>query len=126
MTRLEHNSGQLTCAGQSAHTGRFGSRVCREIDSILEEQNDPPTIANVAARLSENVRTLQRRLGEEELVFRDLVASCRRRAALEALEEGSLPIATIAANLGYSHPAHFSRAFRAWTGQSPSSFQKRK
>ena len=100
-----------------------GLLAIREIDAILTSGNAAPTIANVAARLSMNVRTLQRCLADEELVFRDLLRERRRQHAIEALTAGALSIAAIARQLGYSDSAHFARAFRTWTGRSPSAYQ---
>jgi len=96
----------------------------REIDAILANASEAPTLANVAARLSLNVRTLQRCLGDEGLVFRDLLGECRHRHATDALSAGHLSIAAIARQLGYSDSAHFARAFRAWTGHTPSDYQQ--
>jgi AraC-like DNA-binding protein len=98
--------------------------VSREIDTFLARTRGVPTIADVAERLSTHVRTLQRRLADEQLIFRDLLSECRRRRAVEALLAGELSVAAIAAHLGYSDPAHFARAFRAWTGHTPSSYRR--
>ena len=102
----------------------IGSLVSCEIDSFLASGCGVPTIAHVAERLSLHVRTLQRRLADEQLVFRELLGECRRRRAMEALSSGQLSIAAIAARLGYSDAAHFARAFRTWTGRTPSSYRK--
>jgi AraC-like DNA-binding protein len=110
---------------QAAETGHLASQVCRQIEAILAEGGDAPTLANVAGRMSINLRTLQRRLADDNRTFRDLLAQSRCRYAVEALGVGRLSIAAIAARLGYSDPAHFARAFRAWTGDCPSSYQKR-
>lgn len=96
----------------------------REIDALLASGREAPTIANVAERLSMNVRTLQRCLGDEGRVFRDLLGECRLRHAARALTAGRLSIAAIAKQLGYSDSAHFARAFRAWTGLTPSGYQQ--
>jgi AraC family transcriptional regulator, transcriptional activator of pobA len=42
------------------------------------------------------------------------------------LSRTSLPLKTIAARLGFAEPGHFSRAFRAHTGQTPSSYRSAK
>ena len=70
-----------------------------------------------------NVRTLQRCLADEEQVFRDLLSECRQRHAVEALTTGTLSIAAIARQLGYSDPAHFTRAFKRWTRCTPRQFR---
>ena len=102
----------------------IGLLVSCEIDDFLAGGSGVPMIADIAGRLSMNVRTLQRRLAEEQLVFRSLLGECRRRQAIEALSAGRLSIAAIAARLGYSDPAHFARAFRAWTGRTPSGYRR--
>ena len=91
---------------------------------MLSSGSEAPTIANVAARLSLNVRTLQRCLGDEGLVFRELLGECRRRHAVYALAAGRLSVAAIAKQLGYSDSAHFARAFRAWTSLTPSGYRR--
>lgn len=91
---------------------------------MLASGSEAPTIANVATRLSMNVRTLQRCLGDEGLIFRALLGECRRRHATAALAAGRLSISAIARQLGYSDSAHFARAFRGWTGRTPSDYQK--
>jgi len=75
-----------------------------------------PTIESVAAALSMNIRTLQRRLKESDVSFRNLLDECRARRAIRYLEDGELTVTQISTMLGYSEPAHFCRAFRRWTG----------
>jgi AraC-like DNA-binding protein len=111
-------------SGKSPAPSAIGLLVSCEIDTFMANGCGVPTIALVAERLSMHVRTLQRRLAEEQLAFRDVLGECRRRQAVAALSAGHLPIAEIAAQLGYSDPAHFARAFRAWTGRTPSSYRK--
>lgn len=49
----------------------------------------------------------------------------RRDAATRALSRGNRSIEDIAAELGYAEPRSFTRAFRAWTGASPSEYRRR-
>lgn len=81
-----------------------------------------PSLAAVAARLSINVRTLQRRLAESGTSFRLLLDDCRRQRAEEALRQGELSVTEVSRQLGYSDPAHFVRAFRRWNGYPPTRF----
>jgi len=112
-----------TC-GRPVREPDIERRVTREIDAILSTASELPTLENVAARLALNVRTMQRRLGKRQLTFRGLLDECRRRRAVAELERARLPIAAVANRLGYSDPAHFARAFRRWTGRSPSDYRK--
>ncbi len=84
--------------------------------ALLERR---PTIDYVRRRLALSARSLQRRLAEEGDSFEGI----RRRVVLAKAETllaaRETPITQIAYELGYSDAAHFSRAFAAWTGESP-------
>jgi AraC-like DNA-binding protein len=71
-----------------------------------------------------SVRTLQRRLGEEGLTYTHLVEKIRFEQAVSWLQEPRIKLIDIAIELGYSDPAHFSRAFKRWTGVSPRDFRR--
>jgi AraC-like DNA-binding protein len=77
-----------------------------------------------AERLGLGPRTLQRQLAEHGLQFRDLVTQVRVERARELLAERDLSITDVAAELGYSAPAHFARAFRRETGLSPRHYRR--
>ena len=68
-------------------------------------------------------RTLQRRLHSAGLTYGHLVAEARRASAERLLAEPERTIADVGRTLGYSDPAHFTRAFQRWTGLSPRAFR---
>jgi AraC-like DNA-binding protein len=70
-------------------------------------------------------RRLQRALDREGLSFREITRSTRVQTAKELVTQTSLPISTIAAQLGYSAKGHFSRAFRRDVGCTPSEYRDR-
>lgn len=72
-----------------------------------------------ARRMGMSGRTLQRRLGEEGVTFRQLVRSTRERLALHYLKNTSIPYTEIAFLLGFDEASSFFRAFRTWTGRTP-------
>ena len=73
----------------------------------------------IARRLGVGARTLQRRLNEQQLVYRDLVDEVRRVEAVELVRSTDLSIFEISDRLGYSEAKAFRRAFRRWTGAAP-------
>jgi AraC-like DNA-binding protein len=73
-----------------------------------------------ARELGVSARTLHRRLRVEGSSFRAVKDALRRSLALAHLEKTRKSIAEIAAELGYSEPSAFFRAFQAWTGEAPS------
>jgi AraC-like DNA-binding protein len=58
------------------------------------------------------------------VTFEELVDEYRRDRACRLLTRADHSILEIAYSLGYSDPAHFTRAFKRWTGGSPRSYRK--
>lgn len=84
------------------------------------------SLARVAKELGLSARSLQRRLAEEGIGFRELINGQRRQIAESLLLRGGRGrITGIALTAGYSDAAVLSRAFRGWTGESPREFVKR-
>jgi AraC-like DNA-binding protein len=77
----------------------------------------------VARQLSMGPRTLQRLLKAEGTTFREVKARFLQDRALELLAESDLSVEAISAFLGYTEPNSFRRAFKAWTGISPTEFR---
>jgi len=55
--------------------------------------------------------------------YQGLLEEARRRDALVLLEKPNIEIQKIAELLGYNNPANFTRAFKEWTGRTPSQFR---
>ena len=87
---------------------------------LLEKQC---TVESVARALHVSTRTLQRRLGEEGVAFRDVLRECKLDTAVRCLQAGLSPD-DAAERAGFSSRRAFDRAFREWTGVSPASFAK--
>ncbi|MEJ8574265.1 AraC family transcriptional regulator [Microbaculum marinum] len=81
------------------------------------------TVDSVARTLDLSVRSLQRELHRCGASFRDITSTVRTRRAAELLRETDVSITQISADLGYSAPAHFARAFRKVTGRSPRDYR---
>jgi AraC-like DNA-binding protein len=82
-----------------------------------------PTRERVASRLNISARTLQRRLNDWGVTFEELVDEYRRDRALRLLMRDDHSVLEIAYSLGYSDPAHFTRAFKRWQGVSPRTYR---
>lgn len=67
-------------------------------------------------------RTLQRKLCERGTSYRALRDDLRREAALALLREGNSTCDAVATALGFSEASAFNRAFKRWTGKTPSEF----
>lgn len=84
-----------------------------------------PDLDSVAARCCMSARSLKRKLAEHGVSFSELAAELRRDEACLLLAEGRLSIEQIAGRLGYRDPANFTRAFKAWTEQTPRQYRDR-
>ncbi|WP_394841058.1 AraC family transcriptional regulator [Pendulispora brunnea] len=78
--------------------------------------------ANLARELSLSVRSLQRRLQESGSSYRTLVEDARHEEAIRMLSSTEYSLAEIAHALGFREHASFTKAFRRWTGLSPSAW----
>lgn len=83
-----------------------------------------PRIDWVAAKLGLTRRTLQRRLSAHGTTFAALVESLLRNSAQDLLANTAEPVTAVALKLGYADMAHFTRAFRRWTGMAPSAYRR--
>ncbi len=91
------------------------------VANIIERRlvHQTPDLDGTAAVLGIGPRTLQRRLDEHGLSFRDLVLRCRMRRARELLAEPDITVKQVALEVAYSSTPHFTRAFKTFYGTSP-------
>ncbi len=80
---------------------------------------------SVASTLAMSIPTLRRRLEEEGTTFSDLVDSIRQDLAEQLLRDPRRTVSEIAFLLGFSHAPAFHKAFRRWTGSTPSEHRAR-
>jgi AraC-like DNA-binding protein len=81
------------------------------------------SIEEIAAKLGMSVRTLRRRLKDSGTSFKDLLAETRRELGERYIKDSSMSLTEVAFMLGFSDSSSFSRAYRKWTGQSPSNYR---
>jgi AraC-like DNA-binding protein len=80
-------------------------------------------VVPLARALGMSNRTLARRLAKEGFTPADLVEELRRQLACKYLAERAVPLGQITYLLGYSDLSAFTRAFRRWTGRTPSEWR---
>ncbi|HHJ15622.1 MAG TPA: AraC family transcriptional regulator [Gammaproteobacteria bacterium] len=91
---------------------------------IIEQLPDRmPRQEDIADTLHVSLRSLQRRLREEETSFKNLMEDTRKTLAMQYLRESHRSIGEVTYLLGFSEPSNFTRAFRRWTGKSPAAFR---
>ncbi len=84
-----------------------------------------PDPGMLATRLKLSLRTLRRKLQQLGSGYKILLEQARHRDALELLGNPALEIQQVAELLGYDVPANFTRAFKQWTGETPSQYRQR-
>ncbi|MGF9761231.1 AraC family transcriptional regulator [Microvirga sp. 0TCS3.31] len=77
----------------------------------------------MAHLLSMHRRTLSRHLKDSGMGYRALTNEIRFEIARQLLEDTDVPLSQIAAALAYSEASAFTRAFRRWSGETPSTWR---
>jgi AraC-like DNA-binding protein len=96
----------------------------RELGSLLEQGD--ASVDALAARVGRKPRALRAELDEAGTSFKQLLAGYRERLSRRLLARTQEPIDQILYLTGFSEPAAFTRAFKRWTGETPSAYRKRK
>jgi len=93
--------------------------------SLLEKLPSGEVSENdMAKRLHMSRRTLQRKLTERETTYQKLVDDTRRDLALRFIKDPRRSLGDITFELGFSQQSALTRAFRRWTGKSPSDWRQ--
>lgn len=82
-----------------------------------------PSQEEVAELLNMSARTLQRKLGDGGTTYKEILDETRRVLALAYLSAPRHSVSDVTYLLGFSAGSSFTRAFRRWTGQSPSDWR---
>lgn len=106
-----------------------GGTITAKTRAVLEQTLSQPatlqpvTIQDLASALHMSVRTLNRRLAEEGTHFQQVKDGLRRDIAVHRLTHSNTPVAALAFDLGFSDATGFCRAFKQWTGSSPTDYR---
>jgi len=97
------------------------SQVEKQI--LPEMQGGAISMDKIASALGMSRQTLYRRLQDEGVTFAEVHDDLRHRMARDFLTARKISISETAYLLGFSEASSFVRAFKRWTGQSPSAFR---
>lgn len=99
--------------------GRVRAHLLRKLPSEL------PTLEATARALGTSARSLQRALRAEGTTYQAALDEARRDLAVAHLGQAHRTVSEIAFLLGFTEVGAFTRAFRRWTGESPSAYRHR-
>ncbi|WP_286150220.1 AraC family transcriptional regulator [Mycobacterium sp. ST-F2] len=119
--KLAEQQCRLLLEQREARTGRAG--LVRDL--LLADPANPPSLAQVADRLSCSTRTLRRQLEAEGTSFRKLLDEVRHHLGTELLQSG-MTVEQVSNRLGYTDVSNFSHAFHRWNGSSPRAYLARR
>lgn len=95
--------------------------IVRMVGEIIAEAipSGQHRLEQIAAKLKQSPRTLQRKLAAASTSFSDVLDEVRRERAETFLRDGKLSMVEIALLLGFEEQSSFNHAFRRWFGVSP-------
>jgi AraC-like DNA-binding protein len=115
---------QAQITNENAETaGSFSDRVRHKIQASVPQGQAGE--AAIARSFGMDPSSLRRRLAREGTSFRTIVQDIRYEAAKLLIRESDLTLAEIAIALGYAEISVFTRAFRRWSGVTPSEWRGR-
>lgn len=95
---------------------RLRARIERNLVSM-------PEFHEVARQLGFHPQTLRRRLALEGTTYKELKDEVRRSAALYYVQRPGMSLEDVAYRIGFSEASAFIRAFRRWTGTTPTEYK---
>jgi AraC-like DNA-binding protein len=81
-----------------------------------------PSLESAANNLGMSGRTLSRKLAEDSTTYQQILDAVREKLATEYFSRGGESVTQIALVLGFTDSSNFAKAFRRWTGLSPTEF----
>jgi AraC-like DNA-binding protein len=101
--------------------------ITMQVRSKIIEQlpEGVPKLEDLAGTLHVSLRSLQRRLNSEQTSFKNLLDNTRQTLAIQYIRESHRSLGEITYLLGFSEPSNFNRAFKRWTGKTPSEYRER-
>lgn len=101
-----------------------GTGLLEQVRSLLAKTpGEYPTFQGLARELGTSARSLRRALARLGSSYQALLFEVRREHALDYIRSTHLSVEGLAQRLGFSDARAFRRAFKRWTGQTPSEYR---
>jgi len=128
----------ISTVSDKRYASRYGMNETRDVNTIQDKSElvnalreiishyiteDDLSIEVIADIAGLSTRSLQRIMNKHDLSYNDLLNEARHQYAVTKLNDPTAKITDIACQLGYNDAAHFTRAFKRWTGMTPSKYR---
>ena len=109
------------CRRQLADIAAPQSEITATVERFLRQHvRENPPLSAIAGIMHLSERTLRRLLAADGVSFSRLHDRVRAERALELLHDHDLSIGQVGARVGFADAREFRRAFKRWTGHTPS------
>lgn len=92
-------------------------------DQLVKKMHERPNLESLADSLYTSVSTLKRKLNEQHSSYQAILDDVRKELALKYLKDSSITIDEVAHKLNFNEASNFRRAFKKWTGKTPSDYR---
>ncbi|HEL8445800.1 TPA: helix-turn-helix transcriptional regulator, partial [Legionella pneumophila] len=100
--------------------------MASKIKSILINQNlNHASMDEIASRLCMTSRTLRRHLQRLDVTYQELLDEVREQKAKTFLLNNNISMTEISFLLGFQDTSNFSKAFKRWTGVTPTEYREK-
>ncbi|MDX1457192.1 MAG: AraC family transcriptional regulator [Marinobacter sp.] len=128
----------VSCPNANPITAAVTADLCRQLLANLPEESELverirlaclnqrgkfPSADAFADQIGISTRTLHRQLASDNKTYQGVLDEIRCTLAKQFLDQPDLPVETVAAQVGFSEASNFRKAFRRWTGQTPSEYR---
>lgn len=99
--------------------------LASKIKAILLKYNlHQISMEEIASELCMTSRTMRRHLQRQEITYQELLDEVREQKAKAFLLDNSISMTEISFLLGFHDTSNFSKAFKRWTGVTPSEYRE--
>jgi AraC-like DNA-binding protein len=112
------------CKSRLEEVLRHESIAVRVAELLLGWEGDYPSADEMANMLKMSQRSMAKKLSDSGTSYQRILNDARRQKAIDYIQRGDIPVAKIAEKLGFSDSSNFRKAFRNWSGATPSAFRR--
>ncbi|MDH0756164.1 helix-turn-helix domain-containing protein [Pseudomonas juntendi] len=119
----------LPCSSHGDSLRSVNEKLLRKAKAVIEKQLLDPSLTPsiVADQVGTSVRNLHRLFAKHNITpARYIIESRLLKSADRLVEKGDLAISNIALDSGFIDLSHFSRVFKAYFGETPREFRKKR